>query len=414
MAWNCDTDGLLPVSKAKEIILGAIDVVKETELLALDDALNRVLAVDVVSPINVPAYDNSAMDGYALRHKDLTETPTFKCIGKSFAGNAFSGHINKGECVRIMTGAELPEGADTVIMQENTEVESDSVKFIVSVEKGEAVRPKGDDIKQGASVLQSGRKLSPIDIGLLASLGHDKVDVFRKVRVALFSTGDELLAVGEAARSDRIFDTNRPMLKAMLKTLGAEVIDFGIIPDDRALIQRTFERADKEADCVITSGGVSVGEADYTKEVLDEYGSIDFWKLAIKPGKPLAFGRLKNSVFFGLPGNPVSSAVTFDQIAAPTLTCMAGQLSVSRIQFQATANSVFKKRPGRADYQRAVYYTNEDGLLCVKSAGSQSSGVLSCFSDSNCYALIEQERGRVEIGETLTVLPFSSLIQSAD
>lgn len=414
MAWNCDTDGLLPVSKAKEIILGAINVVKEIEEVSLDDALNRVLAVDVSSPINVPAYDNSAMDGYALRHEDLTNTSQFQLVGKSFAGNAFSHRIEPGECVRIMTGAELPKGADTVIMQENAEVEGDSVSFTVAVDKGEAVRPKGDDIQEGASVLPSGKKLSPIDIGLLASLGCDKVEVYRKIKVAVFSTGDELLSVGEAARSDRIFDTNRPMLKAMLTSLGAEVIDLGIIPDDRALIQQTFERADQEADCVITSGGVSVGEADYTKEVLDEYGDIDFWKLAIKPGKPLAFGRLKKSVFFGLPGNPVSSAVTFDQIATPALKCMAGQLPSSGIQLQAEASSVFRKRPGRADYQRATFFTNDEGLLCVQSAGSQSSGVLSCFSNSNCYALIEQERGRVEIGENLTILPFSSLIQSSD
>jgi molybdopterin molybdotransferase len=232
------------------------------------------------------------------------------------------------------------------------------------------------------------------------------------LKVAVFSTGDELLAVGSAPRDDRIFDTNRPMLVAMLSKLGAEVLDLGIIPDSKEKIREAFEHANQHADCVVTSGGVSVGEADYTREILEEYGNIEFWKLAIKPGKPLAFGRLSDSIFFGLPGNPVSSAVTFDQIAAPALRYLAGCPMASPKFQPALAASEFRKRPGRTDYQRAHFFVNEQNELSVETTGSQSSGVLSCFRQSNCYAVLENERGSVAKGEIVQVLPFSRLISS--
>jgi len=410
MKCGCDAPGLMPVEQAKQIILNTITPISDTTHCQLNEALGRVISHDVVSPINVPAYNNSAMDGYAIRAADLENRKTLVQIGKSFAGNKYEGELKSGECVRIMTGAEIPTGADTVVMQENTEASDEQITFTHSVKLGDAIRPAGDDIQKGAVVLSKGKRISAIDIGLLASLGINNVPVFRQLKVAVFSTGDELLKAGEAAREDRIYDSNRPMLVAMLSRLGADVIDMGIIADNKADIRAAFEQANQQADCVLTSGGVSVGEADYTREILDEYGSIDFWKLAIKPGKPLAFGRLPNSIFFGLPGNPVSSAVTFDQVAKAALGHLAGETSKPAVILKAKANCSFKKRPGRTDYQRAYYFVNDAGELCVKTAGSQSSGVLSCFSSSNCYAVLENERSHVADGETVDILPFDNCI----
>lgn len=409
MNSGCDTPGLMPIEQAMRIIADTISPITDITLCELGEALDRVIAKDIVSPINVPAYDNSAMDGYALRYDDYLASNILTLVGKSFAGTKFTGAMQEGECVRIMTGAEIPEGADTVVMQENAVTNDKQITFN-SASKGDAIRLAGDDIKQGATILKVGDRINAIDIGLLASLGVSSIPVYRKLRVAVFSTGDELLAAGEQPRSDRIFDTNRPMLLAMLSKMGVDTIDMGIIEDDKAQIKAAFEYANQQADCVITSGGVSVGEADYTREILEEYGNVDFWRLAIKPGKPLAFGRLPNSLFFGLPGNPVSSAVTFDQIAAPALAILAGCKIQAPMLLPAIAASIFKKRPGRTDYQRAHYFINENGQVSVETLGSQSSGVLSCFRKSNCYAVLESARGRVSAGESVHILPFSSIV----
>jgi molybdopterin molybdotransferase len=409
MKGTCDSPGLMPIEQAMQLIMDTITPFSEVTNCHINEALDRVIAQDIISPINVPAYDNSAMDGYALRYADFLTNNTLVQIGKSFAGNNFEGVIRQGQCIRIMTGAQIPEGADTVVMQENTTVNEDQITFL-EARQGDAIRPAGDDIPKGAIVLHAGASISPIDIGLLASLGIASIPVYRQLKVAVFSTGDELLAVGSPPREDRIFDTNRPMLVAMLSRLGAEVMDLGIIVDDKEKIRCAFEYANKHADCVVTSGGVSVGEADYTREILEEYGTIDFWKLAIKPGKPLAFGRLSDSIFFGLPGNPVSSAVTFDQIAAPALRYLAG-CNVSPPQLlPAIAATPFKKRSGRTDYQRANYFVNEQGQIGVATTGSQSSGVLSCFRQSNCYVVLENQRGNVAEGEAVQILPFTNLI----
>lgn len=409
MNSGCDTPGLMPIEQAMRIIADTISPITDITLCELGEALGRVIAKDIVSPINVPAYDNSAMDGYALRYNDYLASSTLTLAGKSFAGAKFTGTMQEGECVRIMTGAEIPKGADTVVMQENAVANDKQITFN-SASKGDAIRPAGDDIKQGATILHVGDRINAIDIGLLASLGVSSIPVYRKLRVAVFSTGDELLAVGEQPRNDRIFDSNRPMLLAMLSKMAVDIIDMGIIEDDKAQIKAAVEYANQQADCVITSGGVSVGEADYTREILEEYGNVDFWKLAIKPGKPLAFGRLPNSLFFGLPGNPVSSAVTFDQIAAPALAILAGCKIQAPVLLPAIAASIFKKRPGRTDYQRAHYFINENGQVSVETLGSQSSGVLSCFRKSNCYAVLESERGSVSVGESVHILPFSSIM----
>lgn len=410
MNCGCDVKGLMLIEEARQIIDGSIGSITDTDECALDSALDRILAAQVISPINVPGFDNSAMDGYAIRHEDLSSATTFTLVGKSFAGHPFEGEIGAQECVRIMTGAQLPKGADTVVMQENTEVEGDMIRITKPVEPGEAIRAAGSDIKQLSTVLPLGKKISAVDIGLLASLGIEKIKVFRKPKVALFSTGDELLQPGQAPQQGKIFDSNRPMLRAMLKRLAVDVLDLGLIEDNPDKIRAAFEYADQNADCVITSGGVSVGEADYTREILEQIGEIDFWKIAIKPGKPLAFGRLKQSIFFGLPGNPVSAAVTFDQIAAPALMRLAGALTADKLSFQAIAKDTFRKKPGRTDYQRAVYSVDDKGQLRVSPAGSQSSGVLSGFSRSNCYAVLEQDRGRVSEGDIVNVQLFGSLL----
>lgn len=410
MQSNSKSNGLLPIARAVKIINDTIVPISKYGLCTLDKALDRVIAKDIESPVNVPSFDNSAMDGFALKFSDLATNTRLVLVGKSFAGKPYTRAIKVGQCVGIMTGAEIPEGADTVVMKENTQADGDTILFTHKVSKGDAIRKAGGDIVKGAIVLPKGSRVSALNIGLMASLGYDQIPVFDQLKVAIFSTGDELQPPGEAPSKGKIYDSNRPMLVAMARRIGADVIDLGNIPDNKELIRAAFEKADKVAHCVITSGGVSVGEADFTKEVLSEYGEIDFWKLAIKPGKPLAFGRLDNSIFFGLPGNPVSAAVTFDQIAVPALDVLSGSSSYKALQINAKATSQFKKRPGRTDYQRATYSYSEQGELLVKAADTQSSGVLSSFSKSNCYAVLESERGLVEKGEQVVIQPFGKVI----
>jgi molybdopterin molybdotransferase len=410
MNHACDAPGLMPIEQAKAIIWQTVTPITETEDCEIGEALDRVVATDIVSPINVPAFDNSAMDGYALKFSDLTHPKVLQLAGKSFAGMPFDGTLEAGQCIRIMTGAQIPAGADTVVMQENTSADGVNIIFTHEVTKGSAIRPAGGDIAKDKVVIKAGKQVSAIDIGLLASLGVPKVKVYRKLKVAVFSTGDELLQPGQTQQQGCIYDSNRPMLVAMLKRIGAEVIDMGTVADEPSLIKEAFHKADSQADCVITSGGVSVGEADYTRDILQEIGQVDFWKLAIKPGKPLAFGRLENSLFFGLPGNPVSAAVTFDQIAAPALLRVAGCEPKSSLLLPAQAAKAFKKRPGRTDYQRAYCSVNDDGQLVVETNRTQSSGVLSSFATSNCYVVLERERGKVEQGEMVSVLLFDSLL----
>ncbi|MCC2615062.1 molybdopterin molybdotransferase MoeA [Aestuariibacter halophilus] len=410
MSCDCNIDGLMPLEQAKQTIWQTVRQVEEIQDCPLEEALGRVLAKDIVSPVNVPPSDNSAMDGYAIRYQDLATTSHFNLVGKSFAGQPCLKALGPGECVRIMTGANIPDGADTIVIQENVNADGTSMVIRQSPKAGNAIRSAGEDIPKGARVFTTGRLVTATDIGLLASLGIERVPVFRKLRVAVFSTGDELVQPGTALQDGQIFDSNRPALVAMLRKLGVDIIDLGIITDNKQDIRRAFQEANHQADVVVSSGGVSVGEADFTKEILDEMGQIEFWKLAIKPGKPLAFGRLSDSVFFGLPGNPVSAMVTFHQIAVPTLRLMMGQTPSSKTLFQALANSTFKKRPGRTDFQRGVCWRDEKGQLMVEPTGSQGSGILSSFSNSNCYAVLEKERGDVQCGERVTVELFDSII----
>ncbi|WP_322112567.1 molybdopterin molybdotransferase MoeA [Aeromonas veronii] len=404
-----DTSGLLPLSDALQGMLEQLACCCDSEQQPLPEALGRVLASDIASPLAVPPFDNSAMDGYAVRLSDLTAGTPLIMAGKAFAGQPYQGEWPAGHCVRIMTGAPVPAGTDAVVMQEETQADGDRITFLAQPEPGQNIRRAGSDIGKGACVLPAGTRLTPREMPLLASLGVATVTVRRPLKVAIFSTGDELKPVGTPLAHGDIYDSNRYGVRAMLARMGCDCLDLGIIPDDPAQLRAAFIRADEDADVLITTGGVSVGEADFTKQLLDELGEIGFWKLAIKPGKPFAFGRLPRAWFFGLPGNPVSAMVTFDQLVQPALAKLAGQHFERPLQLQAIAAEPLKKSPGRLDFQRGILSQGPNGLE-VRSTGSQDSAVFSSLSRANCYIVLERERGRVAAGETVTVEPFGGLL----
>ncbi|MFN3017746.1 molybdopterin molybdotransferase MoeA [Vibrio coralliilyticus] len=407
----CDAPGLMPIEEAMEQMLSPIKPIQTTLQLPLAEAIGYVLAEDILSPIFVPPFDNSAMDGYAIRIADLNNNNVLPSAGKSFAGQPFEGEWPKGTCVRIMTGAQIPEGCDAVIMQENTEQTEQGVKFNqTDVKPQNNIRPTGDDICKDDVVLPKGARLTARDIPMIATLGISHVIVVRKPRVAFFSTGDELKPLGEPLEAGQIYDSNRYGIKPLIENFGCEPVDLGIIPDCPEELKATFEKAQTLADVVVTSGGVSVGEADYTKDILEELGQIGFWKLAIKPGKPFAFGKLSTSWFCGLPGNPVSAVLTMYVLVQPMLAKLAGHTEWKAPEsIPATTRTAFKKAPGRTDYQRGVY-TIEDGKFVVETTGNQSSGAFRSMSLANCFVVLERERGRVEVGETVNIQLFNSTL----
>lgn len=411
---------LLPLNEALANMLAQLPTPTETETLSLNQAANRVLAQDIISPINVPSFDNSAMDGYAIKLADLDQFSTFTIAGKAFAGKPFDGKIQSGECVRIMTGAMLPTGCDAVIMQEETEQAGENqIKFTNSIKLGQNIRRVGEDVAKGSLVLARGSLLNVASLPLLASLGIAKVEVFKRTKVAILSTGDELVSVGNPLTVGQIYDTNRFAVCLMLEKLNCEILDFGILPDDPTIFEETFMKAQQAADVLITSGGVSVGEADFTKDVLEKLGKIAFWKIAMKPGKPFAFGFLgegeKQTVFFGLPGNPVSALVTFYQLVQPALARLSGlnddYLANLTPKMTACAAINLKKAVGRQDFQRGFYFINEQGELMVKPVGQQGSHIFSAFYESNCFIVLEAERGNVQAGEKVTIQPFNGLLR---
>lgn len=404
------------LSEALENMLNQLPVATKTETITINQAANRVLAEDIFSSINVPSFDNSAMDGYAISLQDFSENQPLVVIGKSFAGNPFSGKIAQGECVRIMTGAKIPENCNAVVMQEDATLNADgTVQFAKTPKIGANIRRIGEDVAQGSLVLAKGNLLNVATLPLLASLGIAEVKVFHKVKVAVLSTGDELVSVGEKLGEGQIYDTNRFTVRLMLEKLGCEILDFGTLPDNPETFEKTFIEAQSRADILITSGGVSVGEADFTKDVLEKLGKISFWKIAMKPGKPFAFGKLENAWFFGLPGNPVSALVTFYQLVQPALLKLSGYDNEKIANFSpkltAYAAVPMKKAVGRQDFQRGFFYADENGQLAVKTIGTQGSHIFSAFNESNCFIVLEQERGNIEVGEKVVIQPFNGLLR---
>lgn len=403
----------LSVDEALRFITSDVKPVHGHEMLALRGALGRILAEDVYSPFDVPAHTNSAVDGYAVRSVDLPKGGkiALRVVGTSWAGKPYAGTMGAGECVRIMTGAVIPEGADIVVMQEHVDAKDDAVEFESGYRAGDNVRAAGEDVARGAMLLRAGRQILPAELGLLASVGVAEVRVTRRLRVAFFSTGDELRSIGETLAPGQIYDSNRYTLYGMLTRLGADLIDMGVVRDDRDAVHAAFLEAAAHADAIITSGGVSVGEADFVKETLEALGQVGFWQISMKPGRPLAFGRVREAVFFGLPGNPVSVMVTYYLFVEPALRRMMGQTEIPiRATLKVRSASRFKKRPGRTEYQRAILERGADGELNVRATGDQGSGILRSMSSGNCFVVLPKDSGTVEPGTPVDVQPFQGLV----
>lgn len=399
----------MSLKAALEVILGSVAPITATEDVSPMEALGRVLAEGIRSPFDVPGHTNSAMDGYAFRHEDHAPSgaTSLRIAGKSFAGHPFPGRLHPGECIRIMTGAVVPDGADTVVMQEDVVEADGGVGFDAVPEKGANVRPAGEDIRAGEVVLSEGRVLRAADLGMIASMGIASFKVRRRVKVAYFSTGDELRPVGERLEAGQIHDSNRYTLHGMLCELGMDTLDMGIVNDDPDALRNAFEEASRNADVVLTSGGVSVGEADYVTDMLAEVGDVSFWQVAMKPGRPLVYGSLGNAVFFGLPGNPVSVMATFLQVVRPTLRVISGARYEAPLRFDARAEHAIRKKPGRMEFQRGILRRDDDGGLSVRTTGHQGSGILKSMSEANCFIVLPRDGGRVEAGDRVTVEPFS-------
>jgi molybdopterin molybdotransferase len=421
----------LPVSAAQDIVRqwalprGRVEV----ERVRLFDALDRVLDEDVISPINVPSHDNSAMDGYAFDGAALPDgtdpgsepgSVQLTVAGIALAGQPFNGRALAGQCVRIMTGALIPVGCDTVVPQERVQRTGDAVTFnVAGLARGVNRRLAGEDLASGQAALRKGRIVRASDIGLLASLGIGDVAVKRRLRVAFFSTGDELRSVGEPLAPGCIYDSNRYTLFAMLRRMNVEPVDLGIVRDDRISLEKALRQATQEADVVISSGGVSVGDADFTRDLMNTLGDVAFWKIAMRPGRPLAFGRLwsgqrpgegESALFFGLPGNPVAVMATFYFIVREALLAMSGATPQTLPLISATSSQALSKRAGRTEFQRGIARRDAAGGWHVVTTGPQGSGVLSSMSEANCFIILKHEAGNIDAGDKVDILPFDGLI----
>lgn len=407
----CAQPNLLPIDDAIVQMLAQLNAPSNHEQCNLLDALDRVIAEDIYAPINVPAYDNSAMDGYALNWDTSTSTNKFTIVGQCLAGQFVDTPLQAGEALRIMTGAPLPPCATAVVMQENTQVTNNQLDVFKPPKANENIRRAGEDIAQGTLILKKGHKLKALDIALLASIGIHQCKVYSRLKVAIFSTGDELTPPGQPLAPGHIYDSNRYGLISLLKRWPVDIIDLGLISDSPEEIEAVFEAAANTADVIISSGGVSVGDADFTKSILEKLGQIHFWKIAMKPGKPFAFGRLGKAHFFGLPGNPVSAVVTFHQLVMPALHKLTGQEIDYLNDKLVSAKTLdpLKKQKGRQDFQRGIYEITPEGLV-VKSAGLQSSGVLSALTKANCYIVLPIDQGNLAAGEQVNILPFDQAL----
>jgi len=402
----------LPVDTARAAIRACLTPVAGSERVATRSALGRVLAEAIVPTIDVPAHDNTAMDGWAVRSADLAPQgdSVLHEIGTALAGQAFAGSVGAGQCVRVMTGAVMPQGADTIVIQEQVRAEGGRIVVPAGQKPGQHVRAAGEDLKTGVAVLHPGRALTPADLGLVASLGIGEVAVRRRLRVAFFSTGDELASIGQPLAPGQVYDSNRYTLHGMLSRLGVELADMGVVRDEPRLLEDAFRSAAASADAVVTSGGVSVGEADFVKQMMAKLGEVLFWKIAMRPGRPMAFGRIGGAFLFGLPGNPVAVMVTFYQFVREALLALSGRSDDTALPLlSAQAAHPFRKVAGRTEYQRGILY-REGAQWKVRATGQQGSGVLRSMSEANCFVVLEHARGRVEAGEPVQVQLFEGLI----
>ena len=390
-----------------------VEPVTTQESVGIFQALGRVLAQDVISPISVPAHDNSAMDGYAFDSAQLSGDAPLKLAvaGTLRAGAGWALPVAPGACVKIMTGAIVPSGLDTVVPQEFVSVNDNGITIPAGLlHAGDNRRLRGEDLMQGQPALRKGQLLTPAALGLLASLGIEQVAVWRKLRVAYFSTGDEILSLGQPPREGAVYDSNRYTVFGLLSRLGCEVIDMGVVRDEPSVLEAAFTRAAQQADAIITSGGVSVGEADYTKLMMKKLGDVAFWKIAMRPGRPMAVGRIGNAVLFGLPGNPVAVMVTFLAFVRPALLQMMGSTAAAPPLLKANSMELLRKKPGRTEYQRGIVSTGVDGTLQVQTTGNQGSGVLSSMVQANGLIVLHHDQGDVASGDCVDVMMFDGVV----
>ena len=396
----------LPVDKARAAIRSFVAPIAVNERVAVRASLGRVLGEDIVSPVNVPGHDNAAMDGWAVRGSDLQPdgATALREVGTAYAGRKFAGEVRPGECVRVMTGAVMPGSTDTVVIQEVCRAEGDRVIVPPGQKTGQNRRLAGEDLALGRMVMRAGQLVRPAELGLLASLGFAEVAVRRKPRVAFFSTGDELCSVGAALKEGEVYDSNRYTIYGMLARLGVDLIDMGVVRDEPAALERAFAQAAAGADAIVTSGGVSVGEADFTRELLGKLGEVLFWKIAMRPGRPMAFGRIGGAYFFGLPGNPVAVMVTFYEFVRDALLALSGRTDDFALPvLRVPCASALRKKPGRTEYQRGIVARDGDGQWTVRITGGQGSGVLRSMSEANCFIVLEHGRGDVAPGDLVSV-----------
>ncbi len=402
----------LTTAQAREQLLAAVAPVTGREVLPLREALGRILAADIVAPHDVPAHDNSAMDGYALRHDGLAGSgeTVLAVVGSAFAGNAFSGIVGAGQAVRIMTGAVLPAGADTVVVQEAVRVEAGRVVVPAGQKRGANTRRAGEDLARGQVAVAAGKRIGPAELGLIGSLGFAEVSVRRRLRVAFFSTGDEIASIGQPLAPGQIYDSNRYTIYGLLAALGAEIIDLGVVRDRPEDLEAALREASATADAIITSGGVSVGEADFVREILARLGEVKFWKLEIKPGRPMAFGKVGDAWLFGLPGNPVAVMVSYTQFALDALLRLSGLDPLpERPLLKVICGEAIKKQPGRREFLRGRVSLGDGGWQ-VKPFSYQGSGVLRSMSEANCFIILPEDSASVAPGDTVEVQLFEGLL----
>ncbi len=413
-ADDYDPDSM-PVDRARALIREFLQPLTAVERVHVRAALDRVLATDIASPLDVPGHDNSAMDGWAIRYADLASTGAtlLRRVGESFAGKPFGGRLAAGETVRIFTGGVMPDGADTVVMQERATETPGGVSIAPGAvtREGQNRRFAGEDLRRGAIVFRTGQPLRPAELGMLASLGINEVTVYRKLRVAFFSTGDELRSIGQPLATGEIYDSNRYTLYGMLTRLHCDIVDMGVVPDSPDALEHAFATAADAADVVITSGGVSVGEADFVRDLMNKLGEVLFWKIAMKPGRPLAYGKIRNAHFFGLPGNPVSVMVTFYEFVRDALLVLQGRRDVAPPpMFKARLGKAIRKVPGRTEFQRGILEPSDVGGYTVRTTGDQGSGILSSMSQANCFIVLPADAGNLDVGTDVDVQVLEGLL----